>query len=124
MRYLIPSILVTLLSLFNPPAQADESQVWLQTVMYVKHYDQDAWDWVEGFDNKALGLEYRNGQHGVGIETFINSFGDRSNGVHYTNTHYFDSGLSIGASAGINHGYEDEYYSRRSSVPDPGGLQR
>ena len=106
-----------------------EGELWFQSVMYVHHYDQDAWDWVEGFDNKVVGLEYRSGQHAVGFETFINSFGDRTNAIHYTNSYYFSNGMSVGMSLGANHGYEPEYfandecYNKRSLTYIEGGCK-
>lgn len=101
--------IVMIALLLSMTAKAD-NELWFQSVMYVHHYDQSAWDWVEGFDNQAFGLEYRLGSHGVGVETFINSFGDRTNGVHYSWLKYYDSGFFVSAGAGINNGYKPYYY--------------
>lgn len=119
MRYLTVAILAAVLSV-----NVNASEYWLQSVMYVKHYEKNRFDYVEGFDNKAMGIEWRNGNHGAGIETFINSYGDRTNAIHYMNRINYNKGLSFGYTVGVNHGYEDVYklkfdkgFSRSSSTP-------
>lgn len=84
---------------------------------YVEHHkDKRVGEWVEGFDNKAIGLEYKFDKSEYyeqsigGTLAESNSYGKTGATLHYNGSlcSGYNFRLCTGISAGIIYGYEDQ----------------
>lgn len=97
--------MIGLLAVACSPAYAEPLCEYVQTGMYVHHYDREA---GHNESNKMFGCEGILGSK-MSVTYFENSYSDDAVTVSYDYSENLTESISYGAYAGINYGYGDKF---------------